>query len=521
MPNFSLTVKAGNMAFTPTSASVIYRINQAAVATITLNFANHKELIASQNNLMLNEEMKITLNGKPLFTGRITRQVCQLPAGSFSIFLEAHHDLQKLKANYRSELYANQTDAQILKKIMGNHNIKLNSLDGMQLRHEQMVQVNCSDWRFIRTRLNACGVLLVSTPDGVKVLAPSLPTADITLAPPTRLLSATVERRNSQLAAGIEMSSWNIDQQNMRTPARAVKVDTGTENYDANVLKTLNPTFWQQGLSRALQDEELRAAANGHRLMNRLAALSASLEIEGNVVPEPGKGIKIENFGALDGTAFITGIKHNFAISSDRDKRWTTSIEVGSNLLIGMDSELVPAAPGLHIGVVDENPQGPDDYHALKIQLPAFQLGNVTLNARLGVPFASAESGFNFYPRKGDEVVVAFIEDDPRFPVILGAMHNPVNKAPKSALDQGIGMVLKTDTLTQRLMLHPTEGLLLEEEKGAAKSRLTLKEGAATLVVSESVTIDANNLDLKANQKSTFVGNSGVEIKGSTVQLKQ
>ena len=521
MSTFSLTVTVGSNTFTPASASVIYRINQVAMASVRLNFATHQELAASQNKLMPSETVNITLNGKSLFTGHITRQVCELPPGSFSIFLEAHHDLQKLKVNYRSELYANQTDAQILKKIMGNHNIKLNNLNGMQLRHEQMVQVNCSDWRFVRTRLNACGVLLVSTPGGVNVLAPKLPTADITLAPPMLLLNASVERHNSQLAAGVEISSWDIDQQKMRTPAKAVNVNIGTESYNASLLKALTPASWQQGYSRALQDEELRMVANGRQLMNRLAALHALLKIEGSTAPEPGKGLKIKGFGALDGTAFITGVQHDFDISDTRNKRWTTSVEVGSNLSTGMESELVPASPGLHIGVVDDNPQGPDNYHALKIRLPAFQLGNATLKARLGVPFASSESGFNFYPRKGDEVVIAFVEDDPRFPVILGAVHNPLNKAPKSALDKGIGMVLKTDTLTQRLMLHPTEGLLLEEEKGAAKSRLTLKEGAATLVVSDGVTIDAKNLDLQASQKSTLVGNGGVEISGNTVQLKQ
>ncbi|MEN4128708.1 phage baseplate assembly protein V [Serratia marcescens] len=520
MPNYDLKVMVGNEPLDFNSVAVLYRINQAPGVSITLNLLHSDTKLAEiQGRCMPGAKVNMTLAGKPLFSGSVVRWRCDFSGESNTVVVEAAHDLQKLKATYRSQLFKpNATDKDILTDIFKTHDIKDVTIEGMTLAHEQMVQFNCSDWRFMRARLNANGVLLVPTPTGVSILSPpASPGAEITkISRKEATQPAAIVYANNQLASGIEVSGWDIDAQAMNTPDKVNAVVLGEGGYDNRKVKALNNLVWQQGYSRALSFDEQRLFAQGRRLMNQLTAVCATLTVPGISVMV-GQYVKLAEYGNVEGASFITGVKHVFNTS-----QWLTTLEIGHDLFTGMNDELVPPAPGMHIGIVAENTDGPDAHHALNITLPALLGVGKTLKARLSVPFASKESGFNFYPQKGDEVVVGFFEDDPRFPVIVGAMHNPKNKAPTAELDKGIGMVLKTGSLTQRLVLHPESGVLLEEKDGAKTSQLSLKAGVATLETSDDVKIDAGqNMQLDAGQKSTLTGNAGVEITGPNIALNK
>lgn len=521
MPDYALTVEVGDKALNFDSVNVLYRINQAPGASITLSLLRGDDALAEiQGRCVPGAKVKMTLEGKPLFSGSVIRWRCDFSGEFNTVVVEAGHDLQKLKATYRSQLFKpNATDRDILADIFKTHDIKDVTVKGMMLAHEQMVQFNCSDWRFMRARLNANGVLLVPTPTGVSILLPQAkPRAEITIVPGENAIRhAAIVSANNQLASDIEVSGWDIDAQAMRKPNKVNVAALGEGKYDNRKVKALNNLGWQQGYSRALSLDEQRLFVQGRGFMNQLTAVCATLTVSG-IAATVGQFIKIAGYGKeLEGTAFITGVKHVFDTHE-----WLTVLEIGHDLFTGMNDELVPPAQGMHIGIVAENTDGPDEHHALNITLPALLGVDKTLKARLSVPFASKESGFNFYPQKDDEVVVGFFEDDPRFPVIVGAMHNPNNKAPTAELDKGIGMVLKTESLTQRLVLHPESGVLLEEKNGAKTSQLSLKAGVATLETSDDVMIDAGkNMQIDARQKSTLTGKTGVEISGPNIGLKQ
>jgi uncharacterized protein involved in type VI secretion and phage assembly len=52
--------------------------------------------------------------------------------------------------------------------------------------------------------------------------------------------------------------------------------------------------------------------------------------------------------------------------------------------------------------------------------------------ARVAVPFAGSNRGAFFIPDVGDEVLVSFIQGDPRYPVVIGSFWNGNDKAPDS-----------------------------------------------------------------------------------------
>ena len=89
---------------------------------------------------------------------------------------------------------------------------------------------------------------------------------------------------------------------------------------------------------------------------------------------------------------------------------------------------MLPAANGLQIGVVtalEDDPQGDD---RIKCRLPMVGAGEEGLWARLATLDAGDGRGTYFRPEIGDEVVVGFLDDDPRNPVILGMCHSSATR---------------------------------------------------------------------------------------------
>ncbi|HKM83555.1 MAG TPA: phage baseplate assembly protein V [Candidatus Acidoferrum sp.] len=78
--------------------------------------------------------------------------------------------------------------------------------------------------------------------------------------------------------------------------------------------------------------------------------------------------------------------------------------------------------------VVEHN--DPKKMGRIKVQY-FWQEGGPAHWARMLTPHAGGDRGFMFMPEKGDEVAVAFEEGDPERPVILGALWNGVDTAPR------------------------------------------------------------------------------------------
>jgi type VI secretion system secreted protein VgrG len=49
---------------------------------------------------------------------------------------------------------------------------------------------------------------------------------------------------------------------------------------------------------------------------------------------------------------------------------------------------------------------------------------------RVAQPFAGPKYGFQYVPQNDDEVIIAFVDGDPDFPMIIGSTHNGKNKYP-------------------------------------------------------------------------------------------
>ena len=80
---------------------------------------------------------------------------------------------------------------------------------------------------------------------------------------------------------------------------------------------------------------------------------------------------------------------------------------------------------------VDEG--DPDGEDRIQVRLPLVDPAADGIWARWVSPDAGNQRGIYWRPEIGDELLVGFLNDDPRDPVVLGMLHSSVNPSPIQA----------------------------------------------------------------------------------------
>lgn len=147
---------------------------------------------------------------------------------------------------------------------------------------------------------------------------------------------------------------------------------------------------------------------------------------------------------------------------------------------------------GLVEAIVVENDG--DDEGRVKVKFPWFD-GGATISewCRVSQLYAGGGYGSVFVPEKDDEVLVAFVHGDMRFPIVLGGLYNGVDKPP-TARDGG----------RDQKTIRTKAGHEVLFDDGAKEIRITTAEGGNVTVTAtgeiklsaKKVTIEADSVDL-------------------------
>jgi uncharacterized protein involved in type VI secretion and phage assembly len=135
-----------------------------------------------------------------------------------------------------------------------------------------------------------------------------------------------------------------------------------------------------------------------------------------------------------------------------------------------------------------------DDEGRIKVNFPWFDGGStVTEWCRVSQLYAGGGYGSVFVPEKGDEVLVAFVHGDMRFPIVLGGLYNGVDKPPAARTDGRDQKIIRTKAGHEVLL-----------DDGAKEIRITTAEGGLVTVTADGsitlkapkVTVEADSVDL-------------------------
>ncbi|UZM16230.1 phage baseplate assembly protein V [Pseudomonas kielensis] len=468
----------------------------------------------------------VTITLKPggvLFSGIVAEQTYRQTTAGGVLTLRLCHPLQGALSSHGSKVFTQQNDEAVLRQLLLPYDVKLSKASGlMSLRHSQLVQYECSDWQFIKARLYANGVWLWPDSDaGVSVAPPKLTMAKHTIIAPENTAltgpaphSTLVEAAdwvfsNRELTDTVGVSAWNASVQKVETRQASIPL-LGSGAFDPKALNGLGPRSQTFNTSQDLQEGECQAWADSRLLTMQAGSVRGRFTVIGSPAYQLGDTLELKGFGeAFDGKGVISGIEHQLTPG-----HWRTLVTIGQDMLAEADVPLVPAAPGLQIGVVATYQKDPKRLDRIRVKVPA--LGG-ELWARFAAPYASKDSGVCFYPESDDEVVLGFFGADPCFPVILGAMHSPERPSPIDPINQRQqkGLILKHNGKRQQLLFDDQETSVLLESN---KDSLTLHSGIK-VDTSQAMTVTGDNITLKADNQLEVKGLKKVNIKGQKVDV--
>ncbi|MEM1119224.1 MAG: type VI secretion system tip protein VgrG, partial [Bacteroidota bacterium] len=413
-------------------------INRIATARITIlmEFGSGEDLTFQRSeegyfNPGKSIEIKLGYHTKEdsVFKGVIVNLGVNANQNYNQLIIESTEKAVKMTQGRKSRYFKNKSDEAVMAAILKENGIPA-ALDATEYEHQQLIQYHATDWDFIRMRAEANG-LLVYTEDGkVQVKKPSVdqaPTLEVAYGKDIIRLKGNVEARYQMPT--IEAYSWSMGDQKMVSN----HAQEPTENPQGNLTgKALNKALGIQTFayynSASLERANLKALADSHLLHRRLARISGEVEIFGTAIPKLNTMLSIKGFGnKMDGHALITRVQHQVA-----EGLWSTTIGFGlspkllANQLAVHEPPaqgLLPAVCGLQIGKVLKINEDPQNECRIQVDIPAIP-GGVGIWARLANFYATNKKGTFFIPEVDDEVVVGFLNDDPRFPIILGSLYS-------------------------------------------------------------------------------------------------
>lgn len=471
---------------------------------------------------------------KEVFKGVIVRQSIQFRDNLSVVRIDCRAKSYKLTLNRKSKVFYEKKDSDLIKTLAQGSGLQV-SVDATTQQHKEMVQYHTSDWDFLVCRAEANGLIVNHEGTKLKVEKPVLSGSPVaTLQYGRDLLEFSAEIDGREQVKSVSVSAWSPKDQAMLNSKGSSSGTSGLGGIKERDLQSnVGPSEYELTHGGMLQSQELKSWAEARAQRHALGRMRGTATIQGSAAILPGKLVEFDRLGkSYDGKAYVTAVQHVYD-----EGGWETRIQFGLDPELHSrryaDVQTLPAEgllPGIHglqVGVVTKLSGDPENEHRLRVRIPAVETSGEGVWARIGSLDAGKERGWFYRPEVGDEVIVGFIHDDPRYPVVLGQLHSSKNAPPLTETEDNHQkgyfsrekMRLLFDDQKKSITLDTPKGkkLILDDDGGS----ITLEDENGNKIVmdSQGISIETpKKLTLKATQDAALEG-MNVEVKAST-QLK-
>lgn len=469
-----------------------------------------------------------------VFTGVLIKHSLSVKRGyenSFSsslLVLECADKAIKMTIANKSEIYEQKKDSDIISTLLGNYGLT-KTVDASTVTHDFMSQYNVNDWDFMIKRAHANGLVVFNSDNSVSVKKPAVTGSSLAnVEYGISAYSFEAEIDASTQLQGVSVNAWDplkealvtqtgLDPGGLSKPGDLTGATLGT---------VVSPATWELTYSGPLVEAELKAIADATLVESRLKRVRGHVSFRGmnNIIL--GSLITLSGFGAhFDGDVYVTGVEHELF-----DGNYTTKVSFGlpkqfqGEPFFKEESPLLNPIRGMHIGIVKKIDADPNADYRIQVQIPALKSSGNGLWARLSQFFATKDAGSFFIPELNSEVVVGFLNDDPRFPVVLGCLYDTKNKPyttftaenSKKAIVSTEKLTLEFDDKDKIITLKTPGGnsiVISDKDSGIT---IEDKNGNSITTSSSGITINSSKaINIKSSQKVTITGGTGVDIKAS------
>ena len=509
--------------------------NKIATAKLTLmdGAASKRDfLLSNDEKFKPGNKIKIQLgyHGKvdTVFQGIIVKHgIKAFRQGASVLTIEAKDEIILMTASRKSAYFPGKTDSEIITQVAKDNKVLNTTVDATTFKHPQLVQMDATDWDFIVSRAEA-NSMLVFTDDGKLIVkkpsTSSKPVLTATYGENIREFEAELDARR-QLKT-VKTHSWNFNDQKLDDSKEgSATLSEPIKSSSDELAKVLGADI-NLIHSGYLNKDQLDTWSDAYAMRSKISRASGRVRIFGNADVKPGTMVTLKGVGdRFNGNVFVTGILHHY------ESGWQTDIQFGwreewffrqDDFMTRPAGGLLPGINGLQIGVVldvkdkaDPKDNGTGQYR-VKVYIPTITSTKLGLWARVAAIDAGPNRGVYFRPQVNDEVILGFLNDDPRDAVILGYLHSKQkNKIPFADPDaQEYGFLTKEG---MKLSFDDTKKMvtLVAKTTNGEKS-LTLNANGGTIEMKDEFTniikMDSTGITISTDNTLTLNGKLSVLI---------
>lgn len=530
-------------------------VNCIASATVTILEKNEIGKIdapfeQSEGDLFIpGNEITISLgydtNREVAFNGVVVAQRLVVNSVGAKLLISCNDKAFNMTKGRFNAIFKEQKESKVFKSILSKYNgIKLDLEETLD-EIPSIIQYNTTDWDFIAMRARANNMIITTHQNIVAIKSIDFskePVSEINTA--QLVIDIDLNLNSEQMISEVDLLTWNSQKQEETQISTPIRDSLAQGNLPTQKLAN---NITNQKISKKttapLTEAQLKVLGKSVESETTLNKIKGKIVVPGTTKIIAGDLVKLSGFSArFNGKAFVSRVVHLLT-----DGEWLTTFYVGAPARFRdalpsiFDFPMVTASgiEGHQLGTVLQTAGDPAGENRILITLPT--LNGIAqqdgLWARLAGPYASKDAGFFFYPEIGDEVLVSFINNDPRVPIIVGALYNDKN-TPKEIPEENnrfksitsrSGIQIRFDEEEQELSLHTPNGnrVTLSDNDAAIQmtdvneNTVTLNQDGIKLESSSDIFLSAQGeIILDATQKIDLDANGDVNVEGLNISLQ-
>lgn len=488
-----------------------------------------------------------------IFKGIVVRHAIKIKSQSASkLEIECKDIAVRMTVGRKNKYFFNSSDTEIIEAVLRGYNIRAD-VEDTGVNHAEMVQYYASDWDFVLTRADA-NSLLVMPQDGTFIAKKP----DFEQSPEVVLnYGASIYEFEAEMDArdqypAVKATTWSPGDQEIQeveasasgvsslgsglgsalgsvvsavqSVASAVGINLPGIPPNTDYSEVMQLEHFQLQHAGHLSEDELQNWAKAQYQKSKLAKQKGRVKFEGNASVYPGMVISIQGVGLRhEGNVFVTAVRHEIANGA-----WFTHAQFGvpqtwfveefDNVQSKPASSLLPAVHGLQIGIVTKLANDPDGESRIQVRLPVVDNQSDGIWVRIACQDAGNNRGSFFRPEIGDEVVVGFLNDDPREAVVLGMLNSSAKPAPLQAADANPEKGWVTRSEMKMIFNDENKSLIIETPAG---KKITIDDTAGILQLEDEhnnkIKMDQNGIEIQAGKDLIMKAQKEVKIEGLNI----